>query len=87
MPEEAKQLFRRRLLDSAWPTSTGNWPASDYLMGDASRVADGYLYTVTRWTKPMKLDISGLEMLNAFMARMRARPAVQRALKAEGLAG
>jgi len=42
---------------------------------------------VARWTAPLKLDISGLEMLNAFMARMRARSAVQRALKAEGLPG
>ena len=56
----------------------------DYVLGDFT-VADGYLYTVTRWAAPLKLDISGLETLDAFMARMKARPAVQRALKAEGL--
>ena len=50
-------------------------------------MADGYLYTVARWTVPLKLDISGLAALNAFMVRMRSRPAVQRALKAEGLPG
>jgi len=48
-------------------------------------VADGYLYTVTRWTAPLKLDISGFANLGAFMARMAARPAVQQALKAEGV--
>ncbi|MGZ5216029.1 MAG: glutathione binding-like protein, partial [Caldimonas sp.] len=58
----------------------------EYVLGDFT-VADGYLYTVARWTAPLKLDIAGLEELNAFMARMRARPAVQRALKAEGLPG
>jgi len=59
---------------------------SEYLLGDFT-VADGYLYTVTRWAVPLKLDISGLEGVKASMARMRARPAVQRALKAEGLPG
>jgi glutathione S-transferase len=58
----------------------------EYLLGDFT-VADGYLYTVTRWTAPLKLDISGLVNLHAFMARMSARPAVQLALKAEGLPG
>jgi glutathione S-transferase len=56
------------------------------VLGDFT-VADGYLYTVARWIAPLKLDISGLKTLNAFMDRMRARPAVQRALKAEGLPG
>ena len=58
----------------------------EYLLGDFT-VADGYLYTVTRWTAPLKLDISGLASLNAFMARMSARPAVQQALKAESVPG
>ena len=58
----------------------------EYLLGHFS-VADGYLYTVTRWTAPLKLDISGLPNLGAFMARMSLRPAVQQALKAEGLPG
>ena len=35
----------------------------------------------------MKLDISGLASLNAFMARVSARPSVQQALKTEGLPG
>lgn len=58
----------------------------DYLMGKDFSVADAYLYTVTRWTHPVKIDISGLSHLVAFMGRMAARPGVQAALKAEGLA-
>ena len=54
---------------------------------DRFSVADGYLYTVTRWTGPLKLDVAGLSNVNAFMGRMAARPAVQQALKAEGLPG
>ena len=54
-------------------------------MGDQYSVADGYLFTVTNWTKPTNIDISGLANLGAFRARMAARPAAQAAMKAEGL--
>jgi glutathione S-transferase len=56
-----------------------------YLMGEGFCVADAYLFTVTNWSKFVGLDISALSHLGAFMARMAARPAVQEALKAEGL--
>jgi glutathione S-transferase len=85
MPEEAKQLFRQKILDRLAYVDQ-RLAGSEYLMGGFT-VADGYLYTVTRWAAPLKLDISGLANLNAFMARMSARPAVQQALKTEGLAG
>ena len=54
-------------------------------MGDAFSVADAYLFTVTNWTKMVGVDVSSLRHLGAFMARMAARPAVQAAMKAEGL--
>jgi glutathione S-transferase len=57
----------------------------DYLMGDAFSVPDAYLFTVANWTKPLGLDISGLKNLGAFMDRVAARPAVQKAMKHEGL--
>ena len=56
-----------------------------YLLGDTFSVADAYLFTVTNWSKFVGLDISGLANLGAFMGRVAARPAVQEALKAEGL--
>ncbi|MEO8154936.1 MAG: glutathione transferase GstA [Rhizobacter sp.] len=56
-----------------------------YLLGDQFSVADGYLFTVTNWAKPMGIDLSGLPNVSAFMARVAARPAVQEAMKAEGL--
>lgn len=85
MPEEAKPLFRQKILDRLAHVD-GHLAAHEYLMGDFT-VADCYLYTVTRWTAPLKLDVSGLANLKAFMARMNARPAVQQALKAEGVPG
>ncbi len=56
-----------------------------YLMGDAFSVADPYLFTVTNWTAHTAIDISAMKNLGAFQARMAARPAVQAAMKAEGL--
>ncbi|HET7792007.1 MAG TPA: glutathione transferase GstA [Rhizobacter sp.] len=56
-----------------------------YLLGDQFSVADGYLFTVTNWAKPTSTDISAFGNLAAFMARVAARPAVQEAMKAEGL--
>ena len=48
-------------------------------------MADGYLFTVASWGKYVGVDISGMTNLGVFMARVAARPAVQAALKAEGL--
>jgi len=56
-----------------------------YLMGEGYTVADSYLYNILRWTRPHNIDLAPWPALPAFMARVEARPAVQAALKAEGL--
>ena len=56
-----------------------------YLMGDAFSVADPYLFNVTSWAPLVKVDISGFANIAAFRERMKARPAVQAAMRAEGL--
>ncbi|MEO5796783.1 MAG: glutathione transferase GstA [Rhodoferax sp.] len=56
-----------------------------YLTGDDFTVADAYLFTVSGWAKMVALDLSNLAHLQAFLTRVAARPAVQAALKAEGL--
>lgn len=63
----------------------GELTGKQYLMGDTFTVADGYLFTVTNWAKPTNLDIAGLAHLAAYRERVAARPAVQAAMKAEGL--
>ncbi len=84
MPDEAKQLARDKVLSRlTWVNEQLEGMA--YLMGDAFSVPDAYLFTVTNWAKPVGLDISGLKNLGAFMGRVTARPAVQQAMKAEGL--
>lgn len=84
MPEEAKAIFRTKLLGRLGWVDT-QLEGREYLAGAEFCVADAYLYTVTRWTKPTNIDISALRHLAEFMKRMDARPAVQAALKAEGL--
>ena len=56
-----------------------------YLMGDAFSVADPYLFTVTNWAPRVGVDITSLTNITAFRERMAARPAVQAAMKHEGL--
>ena len=48
--------------------------------------ADPYLYMTVRWAGGLGVDLSGLDALAAFKARMDADAGVQHALKAEGLA-
>jgi glutathione S-transferase len=84
MPDEAKALARARLGERlAWVD--GQLADRAYLMGDGFTVADGYLFTVANWGRLVGVDIAPLANLSAFMARVAARPAVQAALKAEGL--
>ena len=54
-------------------------------MGDHFSVADAYLFTVSNWTKPMNIDLSQRKNVQAWRERVGARPAVQEAMKAEGL--
>lgn len=57
-----------------------------YVAGDRFTVADAYLFTVARWAPTVGIDTSPWPNLAAFMERVRARPKVQEAMKAEGLA-
>jgi glutathione S-transferase len=57
----------------------------NYLFGDRFTVADAYLFTLTRWARIVKLDLSGYTNLEAFQKRVGSRKAVIAALRAEGL--
>ncbi|MGZ5072362.1 MAG: glutathione transferase GstA [Usitatibacter sp.] len=57
----------------------------NYLFGDKFTVADAYLFTVTTWAHHVKLDLAPFPNVQAFQKRVAARPAVQAAMKQEGL--
>src|SRR5437879_12925992 len=84
MPEDAKPVFRQRAADKfRWVDA--QLDAKQYLMGDSFSVADAYLFTMANWTTGIGVDISAMQNLGDFQARMAARPAVRAAMKAEGL--
>ena len=84
VPEDAKKIFRDKLAQR-YQWVNGQLEGKDYLMGEHFSVADAYFFTVTRWTKPMNIDLSGLPHVQAHHERVGARPAVQEALRVEGL--
>jgi glutathione S-transferase len=57
--------------------------AGDYLFGDIPSVADFYLFVMLLWAK--RFDVPTPANLVALRTRMQARPAVQRAMRQEGL--
>ena len=83
-PEDYKPQVRERLLGRLqWVD--GELAHKPYLMGEQFTVADAYLFTVSNWCGHVGVDISGLKHLAAYRERIAARPAVQAAMKAEGL--
>lgn len=83
-PEEYKAIARETLEHKlAYVDEELN--GKQWLMGLRFTIADAYLFTVLRWAQALKLDISGLNNVEQFMARMQERPAVKAALAAEGL--
>jgi glutathione S-transferase len=84
MPDEAKIIFKARLMDRLkWVDSALS--GTTWLMGDTFTVADAYLFNVSNWTRFVGVDISALENLASLRTRVSARPAVQEAMRAEGL--
>ena len=83
-PEDYKPQVRERLLGRLqWvDVELAHKP---YLMGEQFTVADAYLFTVSNWCGHVGVDISSLKHLAAYRERIAARPAVQAAMKAEGL--
>jgi glutathione S-transferase len=56
-----------------------------FLLGDDFSVADAYLFVITNWCQPMAVDLTPYPNILALRARVAARPAVQAAMRAEGL--
>ena len=56
-----------------------------YATGESFSVADAYLFTVLNWTGMHKIDLAEWPNIQAFMARVGARPKVQETLQAEGM--
>lgn len=84
MPDEAKTLAKEKLA-SRYEWLNAQLEGKQWLSGESFSVADAYLFTVTNWAKPTGVDLSPYPNVQAWHARVAARPAVQAAMKAEGL--
>ena len=83
-PEDFKTIARTRL-SARLAYVNERLEGRQYLLGEHFSVADAYLFVVSGWGQYVGVDINGLTQLVAFRARVGARPAVQEALRAEGL--
>lgn len=84
-PEEWKKIVRDNLAARFDYVAKHFEDGRPYLMGQTFTIADGYLFTVLRWTQIVQLDLSKWPQLTAYLERVAARPAVQAALRAEGI--
>ncbi len=85
LPEEAKTIFRRRL-NERLTFAANHLATQNYLLGQTFSVADAYLFVVLSWRNYIGLDLAPWPGLLTYSDRIAQRPAVQQALKEEGLA-
>jgi glutathione S-transferase len=84
MPEDGKKIIIDRVKTRL------NWvdallSKQNFMTGKSYSVADAYAFTVINWCNMVGIDLAAWKNIGPYMARVGARPAVQAALKAEGL--
>lgn len=83
--QDAVKAAARTQVRKLMETADARLAANDWLAGFRS-FADPYFYMTVRWAHATGVDMSGLDAIAAFKARMEADPGVRAALSAEGLA-
>ncbi|HUK09118.1 MAG TPA: glutathione transferase GstA [Stellaceae bacterium] len=84
LPAEAKAIMKENLA-ARFELLSKHLEKRSFLHGDAFTVADGYLFTVLGWTKWLEIDLGKWPVLAAYRERIENRPAVQAAMRVEGL--
>ena len=85
MPDAGKEIAKAKLA-SRFKFLDQHLAGKDYLLGKAFTLPDAYAFAVLGWAPAMKIDMSGYPNIKAYVARIAARPAVQKAMGEEGLA-
>lgn len=83
-PDEYKAIIKTGLA-TRFEYLSRHFADHTWLMGDTFTAADAYLFTILNWSKWVHVDLAPFSALGQFMERVMARPAVQQALKEEGL--
>lgn len=84
-PDQTKAAFKDKIGQRLTMLNAQFADGRPFLTGQAFTVADAYLFTLTNWTKYVGIDLAQWPALAAHSGRVAQRPAVQAALKAEGL--
>jgi glutathione S-transferase len=84
MPDAAKDLARAKLA-ARFKHLDSHLSSNAYLLGKDFTLPDAYAFAVLGWAPMLKVDLSAYSNVVAYTARIAARPAVQAAMKAEGL--
>ena len=82
--EDWKNAVRARL-ETRFDWLAGQLSGRSFVMGQHFGVADAYLFTVLGWCRFVRIDLARWPVLAEYVARVAARPAVQAAMRAEGL--
>ena len=82
--EDLKAGARSRLADRYGYLNTV-LAGRDYLLDSGYSLADIYLFVVSNWAGMVKVDLTPFPHVMALVQRVSVRPAVQEALRAEGL--
>ena len=83
-PADYKLIAKKNLM-TAFGHVDKHLTGKQFMVGEKLTVADIYLFVVTNWSRFQDIDVAQWPNLKVFQDRMRARPQVQEAMKAEGL--
>lgn len=84
MCETYKTALRAELAKS-FDYIEAQFAKNEFFAGKTFSIADAYLFTCWNWNQYVGIDGSQWKNINAWSTRVYARPAVQRAMQAEGL--
>jgi glutathione S-transferase len=83
-PADYRPIAKDNVL-KAFTFVDGHLAGRQWMAGDSFSVADIYLFVVSNWARFQDIDITQWPNINGLRDRVRARPKVQDAMKAEGL--
>jgi glutathione S-transferase len=84
MPEDYKPVAKDNIV-KAYGIVDKHLAGKQFMVGEKFGIADAYIFVVANWARFQQMDIAQWPNLKALQERVRERPKVQDALKAEGL--
>lgn len=83
--QSAVRQWALKNVDACFKTLDAHLAGKKYIMGDTFTVVDAYCFVVSNWSKWLQVPMNDYPNVNAYLARVFERPAIQKVYKAEGL--